>query len=84
MEEQSRAENWITKMIDRPVREENQGQASGSDTWKAEGLFAPVKGEDEIAKLLVDYCTENVRDYRQRNAHRETQVQKQMEEGMGG
>ena len=55
MEEQSRAraENWITKMIDRLVREENQEQASGSDTWKAECFFAPVKGDDEIAKLLV-------------------------------
>ena len=84
MEEQSRAENWITKMIDRLVREENQGQASGSDAWKAECFFAPVKGDDEIAKLLVKYCTENLPDYYHVDPQRDIQVLTPMEEGICG
>lgn len=84
MEEQSRAKNWITKMIDRLVREENQGQASGSDTWKAECFFAPVKGDDEIAKLLVKYCTENLPDYYHMDPQRDIQVLTPMEGGICG
>ena len=84
MEEQSRAKNWITKMIDRLVREENQGQASGSDAWKAECFFAPVKGDDEIAKLLVKYCTENLPNYYHVNLQRDIQVLALMKEGICG